>query len=416
MGSASARRVATLLLALLPLAAASCGGGDGRRARLDAIERKIEGLEEAFPGRDTGVVSEAPEYRDEPTPPYPPEGLPRYFNDRTEWETDSMTAEGRLVVPRTGMAAVVMGDRAYVLGGHGPGLTQAIFRGDAEVIDAAGRVRRLKAGLLRRRYQTAEAYKGKIYVMAGMTIAEGDRWDWRKVFPDDLEIYDPATGVITKGAPVPDRRYLAASEILDGRIYLLGGSPPRTPAGGEGDGTSHLYNANTLPDGRLFIYDVATDRWTEGAPMEVGRQCELVAHGGKLYAVAGYNGRRAITAFEAYDPQANRWTRLPDLPFPMSAQRSVVVGDLLFSFGDFIEMTRICVYDFRTGIWSKLALRMKPSRQGVAVLLGEKVFVIGGNAGAGRAINEGGAGVDPLDAIQVFPVAALTRAARAAQR
>jgi hypothetical protein len=399
---------------------AGCGDAN-RGATLDAIEERIARLEEAYPAAPDGdsesseeVVSEAPEYLPAPRAPYPPEGLPRYFNDRTEWETDAMEAAGHLVVPRTGMAAVVANDRIIVIGGHGPGQTQSIFRSDLELIDSRAHVKRVQAGLIRRRYHVAEAYQGKIYIVSGMTTASGN-WDWRKVFPDDLEIYDLATGAITKGAPLPSSRYLAASEILDGRIYLLGGSPPRADSRREPDGRSYLSNANTRPDNRLFIYDIASDRWSEGAAMEVSRQCELVAYGGKLYAVAGFDGRRAVTAFEEYDPATNRWTRLPDLPFPMSAQRSVVVGDLLFSFGDYIEMTQVCVYNFKTQLWRKLALRMEPSRQGVAALMGNQVFVIGGNAGGGRAISAGGAGAEPLATIQIFPVRDLERSARAAR-
>jgi hypothetical protein len=406
---------------LLALMIASCEEVD-QRPKLDAIERRIHRLEAMFP-EDVSyssepveeIISEAPEYTAGTRPPYPPEGLPRYFNDRNEWETAAMQAVGNLVVPRTGMAAVVADDRIVVLGGHGPGLTQAIFRGDIEMIDYGVHVERIRAGLLRRRYQSAETYQGKIYIMAGMTTAEGN-WDWRKVFPDDLEIYDLATGNISKGAPIPSARYLAASEILDGKIYVVGGTPPRREPQRESDGKSYLSNANTQPDKRLFIYDIAANRWTEGAPMGVARQCELVAYKGKLYAVAGYSGRTAVTAFEEYDPAVNRWTRLPDLPFTLSAQKCVVVGDLLFSFGDYAEMTQICVYDFAAKKWGKLAIRMKPSRQGVAALIKDRIFVAGGNAGGGRAIGDGGAGPEPLATIQTFTVRDLTRAARAALR
>lgn len=400
------------------LLAAGCGGTD-HGEKLDAIEDRIARLEEAYPAQPEAapedadeVIAVAPEYAPEPRAPYAPGGLPRYFSDRTEWETDAMRSVGSLVVPRTGMAAVVAGDRIVVLGGHGPGQTQAIFRGDLELVDSRVHVERVRTGLLRRRYQAAEAYQGKIYIMSGMTTASGN-WDWRKVFPDDLEIYDLATGAITKGSPLPSSRYLAASEILDGRIYLVGGSPPRTADRREPDGRSYQGNANTRPDNRLFIYDIASDRWSEGPPMEVARQCELVAYRGKLYAVAGYDGRRAVSAFEEYDPATNRWTRLPDLPFAMSAQRSVVVGDRLYSFGDYVEMTQIVVYDFRTRTWGKLALSMKPSRQGVVALLGNQVFVIGGNTGTGRSISDGGAGAAPISTIQVFTVRELDRAAGA---
>lgn len=358
------------------------------------------------------IVTEAPEYPPRDHNPYAGSELVRYWNDSAIWNSTEFAADGKLVVPRTGMTAVNWREYICILGGHGPGDGQSIFRNDIEMIDSQAKVRRFPTNLMRRRYQTAEEHNGKIYIMGGMTIAE-KRWDWKKVFPDLLEIFDPATGEITHGAPLPSSRYLAESEILDGRIYLVGGTPPRR-SGDEAE--KSLAAGNTLPDKRLFIYDIAADKWTEGASMNVARNCELIAHDGKLYAVAGYSGRVAVSAFEEYDPKTGEWTRLPDLPFTLSAQRCVVLDDLLFSFGDYAEMTRICAYDFRSKKWAKLPITMKPSRQGIAAALNEKVFVVGGNSGGGRSIQEGGAGAEPLSTIQVFTAEKLLASAREALR
>lgn len=405
------RRCVRFLLFAVPvlLLVAGCGR-DAAKAKLDRIEQRVEQLEEVVPGNETVTI--APEYPPRGPSPYAGSELMRYWNDSAPVETAEFAAEGKLVIPRTGMASVAWKGYICVLGGHGPGDGQSVFRNDIELIDSKARALRIPTQLVRRRYHTTEEAGGKIYIMGGMTVAEG-RWDWRKVYPDVLEIFDPATGSITRGAPLPSSRYLAASEILEGRIYLLGGTPPRR-AGDEDE--KSLAAANSLPDARLFIYEIATDRWIEGAPMNVARQCELVAHDGKLYAVAGYSGRTAVASFEEYDPATDRWTRLPDLPFPLSAQRCVVLEDLLFCFGDYVEMSKICVYDFRRKKWAKLAITMEPSRQGAAAVLGEKVFVFGGNAGEGRSIQEGGAGAKPLARIQVFSVEKLRRAARAALR
>jgi hypothetical protein len=328
--------------------------------------------------------------------------------DTQHWETTVVSGSGALVIPRTSMPAVAVGGRVHVLGGYGPGEMLEKFRNDVETIDADLAVRRKQTGLIRRRYHVAEVFNDRIYIMGGQTTSSGS---WRNSFPDVLEIFDPASGRIETGAPLPSSRYLAASAILGGKIFLVGGSPPQMMPQKNGTSSSYQSTSNSPPDNRLFIYDIVRNRWTEGAAMAVARQCDLLEHGGRLYAVAGYDGERSVAAFECYDPGAYRWTRLPDLPFPMSAHRSVVIDDILFCFGDYSEMSRVCAYDFQRRTWGILGIRIKPMRHGAVVRLDDRILVIGGNGGKGNADYDGGAGADPLPTIQSFTVAELKSAA-----
>jgi N-acetylneuraminic acid mutarotase len=63
-------------------------------------------------------------------------------------------------------------------------------------------------------------------------------------------------------------------------------------------------------------YDVATDKWTDLAPMSAARaHSALASCNGKLFAIGGY-GKNVTkrNSVEIYDPAANRWTLGPPLP------------------------------------------------------------------------------------------------------
>lgn len=345
-------------------------------------------------------------------PPRPPRywrpGQSRLSFPTEPWDPGRTETQGQLIVPRTSMPAVVLGDKIYVLGGHGPDTTLGCYRGDVELIDGEQHVTRFESKLLRRRFHTAETFGGRIFIFGGMTLGR----EYPMVyFPVEVEIYDPATGAFASGAPMPTPRYLAASVLLEDKIYIIGGSPP-VYSSCDTSGSSCRSTSNSPPDSRCFIYHIASDTWTEAAPMNFPRQCDAVVWQGKIYAIGGYDGLRSLSCFEVYDPAANRWERLPDLPFSMSANRMVVAGDLLFSFGDHDDMTRVCSYDFRRSEWKRLDVALKPVRHAACVLMGDTIYVIGGNAGQGRADFDGGAGANPLDSIQAFSLAELTRMAR----
>lgn len=68
----------------------------------------------------------------------------------------------------------------------------------------------------------------------------------------------------------------------------------------------------------------------------------LVAHGGKLYRVGGLNAKNApeededlhsVATFACYDPAEQAWTELAPLPMPRSSHDAVVIGDRIYVVG-----------------------------------------------------------------------------------
>ncbi|MBN1641693.1 MAG: hypothetical protein JXA09_10695 [Anaerolineae bacterium] len=89
----------------------------------------------------------------------------------------------------------------------------------------------------------------------------------------------------------------AASVLLDGKVYLIGGYRPKgslTPA--------------------ADVYDPATDTWSQVADLPTPRgdpaSCVL---DGRIYSISGFIDRD-IGAVEVYDPVTNAWESGPEFP------------------------------------------------------------------------------------------------------
>jgi hypothetical protein len=68
---------------------------------------------------------------------------------------------------------------------------------------------------------------------------------------------------------------------------------------------------------RVFRLSGPSATWQEVAPLTHARGgLALVPLGGRLYALGGNDSHGEVAPAEEYDPQANRWRDLPDLPHP----------------------------------------------------------------------------------------------------
>lgn len=153
--------------------------------------------------------------------------------------------------------------------------------------------------------------EGKIFVFAGQ-IASSPYNDTMTTL-----IYDIATDTWTSGAPMPAmngyRFQALAVPAMNRKIFVVGGF---------GSGT------NTYPpikNNRCTRYDIATDSWTEMAPMPSGYGADAPGGAfnpetGMLHLFSGDDWPTAEHRYRwhmAYDTEMNTWTvlgSLPDLP------------------------------------------------------------------------------------------------------
>lgn len=195
-------------------------------------------------------------------------------------EDDSWRPRTPMPTPRNNLAAVVVNERIYAIGGFNGTHIFAIV----EEYDPATDTWRSRAPMpTARGWLAATVVEGKIYVLGG--------WDGTKYLPT-VEEYDPATDTWRRWADMPTHRYGLAAVAVGGRIYALAGQ-------------------NEIGPGYLTIveeYNLYTDTWRPRASMSTPRyglaavrvRSEIFALGG-LNAVDGY-----LASMEVYDTITNQ--------------------------------------------------------------------------------------------------------------
>jgi len=184
-----------------------------------------------------------------------------------------------------------------------------------------------------------------------------------------FQVYDPASDSWRSLAQMPEPRHHFGMAALDGRIYVSGGYRDLP------------FGADTAR-AEVWVYDIASDKWSEIADLPAPRAAHaMVALGERLYVVGGV-GPEPATIF-AYDPKLDRWTGLatplPTLREHLTALaldgRIYVIGG---RWGGQGNLATVEILDPASGTWSAGA--DMPTRRGglTASALGGRIHVTGG--------------------------------------
>jgi N-acetylneuraminic acid mutarotase len=156
----------------------------------------------------------------------------------------------------------------------------------------------------------AAAVQGRVYWIGGRVPA----FPGASHFNDHedstrAEVLDPATGRWSRLPDAPTARNSAASAVIDGRIYVVGGRTAQKQA----DGTLRQVNVSTLE-----VFDPASNTWTTRQPMPQARGGLAAAtHKGKLYVFGGEQWvpeQKVFADSWVYDPAKDQWQALPPMP------------------------------------------------------------------------------------------------------
>lgn len=215
----------------------------------------------------------------------------RYDIDRDRWRSlRSMP----IAVHHPGMAALK--GKIYV---HGGMRTGGAAKGPASRLyrynPATDRWRRLDDGHHRRLAHAFEPIGGKLYAAGG----SNDSGDLRSV-----EVYSPRRDRWRRQRPMPTARNHVGAATLDGRLYVLGGRVER----------ENLSLAERFDPGAG-----RRGRWRAVAPLRTRRSgFAAVAAGGTIVAFGGeeLGGGSTIARVERYDPEGDRWSKLPAMTTP----------------------------------------------------------------------------------------------------
>ena len=188
------------------------------------------------------------------------------------------------------------------------------------------------------------------------------------------------------GRDAPIERAEAVGTAVGAKLYVFGGI--------NAAGSNFAYPITA----RVDVYDPAADTWTRLRDMpEAFTHTNATVDGTTIWFVGSYLGRTpgpGTTHVWKYDTLTDSWSRGPDLPQPRGSGASALLGRTLHYFGGADDQRRDQTthwslnLDDPTGTWVKRA-DMPMSRNHMSgVALGGKIYAIGGQTGDRHAARD----------------------------
>jgi len=184
-----------------------------------------------------------------------------------------------------------------------------------------------------------------------------------------LEAYNPVTDTWTTKAPMPTARAGGAAGVINGILFVVGGTSSSVTGGYADLNSVEAYNpttntwatkapmptagfgmASAVINGILYVagfsaasaaveaYDPATDTWTTEAPMLTARAGPTAGViNGTLYVVGGFPAYpqvvTSLATVEAYNPATNTWATKALMPTARGTPAGGVVNGVLYVAG-----------------------------------------------------------------------------------
>lgn len=340
----------------------------GARAGAVALAWMLASVAQAQPV--TAVAQQGPGGAPPPPPPATPveeNVLVETWNERASagppvgafGEFDGWSLGHAMPLARSEHAVAELNGKVWVLGGYPPGRLPSNL---VQVYDPVASRWSLGPRLPQPIHHImVAAVDGRLYVMGGEI--DGASTGRPPNFVAHTWVHDPTVGGWVAKAPMPTARSGGGAAVIDGKIYVAGGRPPGGAAFEVYDPATNRWEA--LPDlptqrnhlavaalnGRIIvaggrfepgagaertdvveIYDPATRAWSRGAPLPapVGG-ITSATHAGCMFVFGGEGERTHVLGLTptvyAYEPRADRWSRLPDLPIPNHGLKGSAVID-----------------------------------------------------------------------------------------
>jgi Kelch motif len=283
----------------------------------------------------------------------------------SEWDTNAP-----LPLPRTEVAAALVGNEVVVLGGFTSD-GGASRRADAysPARDSWRRLPDLPIGV---HHAMAVGAAGKVYVLGGYAATGATL---RTVF------------VLESGAwralpRMPFPRAAAGAGVAGRRIVV---------AGGVGEGRRLARNA--------LVFDLRTRRWSSAPGPTPREHLGVTSLAGTVYAIAGRTSGldTNLLHFESWRPGQSRWQRLQPIPDSRGGTGAAALrGQIVSAGGEEPDGTiaEVLAYRIADKRWVRLADLPTP-RHGVGVAaLGGRVYVIGGGPEPGLTVSSANESLD----------------------
>jgi N-acetylneuraminic acid mutarotase len=319
-------KVIPLLVALLFLAVAACADDDASPSPASTPD---------VPDATAPLATSVPSRPAADGPAATPAASP--------WST-----RAPLPVANSEIAVAELDGRIYVLGGYP---STRVVSNLVQVYTAATDSWELTTPLpVALHHAMTASANGRLYLIGGETAGSGSTQGQAPPggpgFVSTVYEYDPATAAWRRVASMPTARSGGATAVVDGKVFVAGGRPPR--------------------GADFAVYDPALDTWTTLPDLPTQRNhLAAAAIDGKVYVAGGRFGggvgSEMTAVLEVYDPARNLWESRAPLPRPRAGLNGVAADGCFYVFGGegndtdpggvFADMD---VYDPRIDAWRSL--------------------------------------------------------------
>ncbi|XP_045716680.1 kelch-like protein 38 [Phyllostomus hastatus] len=186
----------------------------------------------------------------------------------------------------------------------------------------------------------------------------------------DVLLYNRQTGQWQSLAKLPARLYKASAVALHRSVYVLGGMAVGTET--------------SVPSHHVYVFSLKLNQWRLGQPMLAARYSHRsTAHKNFIFSIGGIGaGQEVMSSMERYDSICNVWESMASMPVGVLHPAVAVKDQRLYLFGgeDIMQnpVRLIQVYHIARNTWFKMETRMIKNVCAPAVVLGERIVIVGG--------------------------------------
>lgn len=225
-------------------------------------------------------------------------------------ESDTWEDLTSLTYPRFGAGLVSRQGSLYMIGGH----TGSTYISTVEKYDFEGScwvTLPHVTGPVRRYFSTV-GLDDKIMIMGGCDTVR---------YKDDAAILDIPSKQLIFAGKMTEQRVYCGSCVLDETVYVVGGY-----------GLCRQYSRLTSVE----RYDKLTGNWERISDLNMPRSgLGVVAIGGKMYAIGGFDGKNYLNSVEEYDPKADTWKIISPMKQARRAHGAAAVNGYIYAYGGF---------------------------------------------------------------------------------
>jgi N-acetylneuraminic acid mutarotase len=175
----------------------------------------------------------------------------------------------------------------------------------------------------------------------------------------------------TTMAPMPTARGQFGVAVVNGKIYVIGGT---------NDG---------MPLNTVEVYDPKTNQWLTETPMPTARSSFATAvYHNQIYVIGGTVGSGFVGNNEVYDPASHKWQTKTSMPTPRADLSANVVNDKIYLIGGkrysstspFYAETNINeVYSPLNDTWTTETPIPNGVQGYTSTVLDDKIYIMGGS-------------------------------------